>query len=46
MVGGISFAEISSIRRNEELKGIIIGADEVISPNKYLKMLKNIDILS
>jgi hypothetical protein len=45
MLGGMSFAEISSIRRSEGLRNVVIAADEIICPFSFLTMLKNIDIL-
>lgn len=32
MLGGISFAEISSIRRSEGLKDVVIAGDIIASP--------------
>lgn len=44
MLGGMSFAEISSIKRCEGLKDVVIAADEIFGPESFLQMLKSINI--
>jgi hypothetical protein len=45
MLGGLSFTEISALRKIDLLRDVVFGVDEVVAPEGYLDMLRGVDIL-
>lgn len=44
MCGGLSLAEMCSLKKEPSLRGIVLATDDVLTPKRYIDQLRSINL--